>query len=244
MLRVFRAEVMKWRRNWFPWVVLASALAAPFLVFLMGALRSDRPTAASLMQNILTFHFLLTGPLVVTLIGAQFIAAEYQWDTWKLLLTAPVPRWSVYAAKWVLGVVWIMALSLLVALAGFSAAYLVHATGALAYGLWLKAFLYGSVGLTAALSVYHLITLISRNFFVTSAVGIVAAFAGLLASQSKYIGVYPITGNLLIVQSLLGRVDDLGGVIGTPEVWAGVLIATALFGLVGSLAYVQKASYR
>lgn len=244
MRNAIRAELLKWRHNWFPPASAGAALAVPLLLYLVAQTRGGVPTAQMVMSSLMTFYLMLIGPLVVTLVGAQTIAGEYQWDTWKLLMTAPLPRWSVYMAKWLLGVLWIIDLSLVVVLAGFGVIHLLHAPGPVDYGLMLKVFLLGGTGLSTFLAVYQFITLVSRNFFVTSTVGIVGAFASLLNMQSKYMGVFPITGNLLLTQTLVGRQLQTGEFLGTPAVWVGVLAIIAVVGLVCSLVYVQAADYR
>lgn len=243
MLRALLTEVAKWRRTWFLVVTAGAALAAPLLMFLVFVSRGGEPVWPSIMQQILQFDAIMIGPLLATLIGGQLIAVEYQWDTWKLSLTAPVPRWAIYLAKWVVSVVWVLALTALTELGALLCGFALHASGSLQLGFWTGAYLLTGVGLCAMLSIYHLITFISRNFFVTSGVGIVATFAALVGLNSKYVGLYPISANVALTQLYLGRTIP-PETLGSPTVWMAVMVAPALIGLVASLVYIQKADYR
>jgi ABC-type transport system involved in multi-copper enzyme maturation permease subunit len=179
----------------------------------------------------------------VVLIGAQMIAAEFQWDTWKLALTTSVPRWAVYTAKWLVGTLWILALGV----AGWAATALVgvihHASGPANLLHWLQFYLLGAVLMAAMLPLHNLITLITRNFFVTSGFGIVATFAGVFIMQSKYAPVYPLSGAMVLLSKYLGQTIPPESV-GTFPVWVGIQVGVAVLGLLGSLLYTTRADYR
>jgi hypothetical protein len=243
MLRAIAVEAQKWRRTWFTLVTLAATLAAPLLVFIMFYLIDSPATWARVFDQGAAFHLMLTGPLTVVLIGAQMIAAEYQWDTWKLALTTSVPRWAIYGAKWLVGTAWVLILGVV----GWGATVLVgvahHASGSPNLMHWLQFYLLGAVLMSAMLPLHHLITLITCNFFVTSGFGIVATFAGLFIMQSKYATIYPLSGAMMLLAKYLGQTVPATAV-GTVPIWVGIQVAVAAVGLLGSLLYTTRADYR
>lgn len=243
MIRALTAELAKWRRTSFLLVTLGAALAGPLLTLLIFLNRPEgAPGWDKVAEQVLTFTLIMTGPLIATLIGAQLIAAEYQWDTWKLSLTAPVSRGAVYLAKWLISVAWMLGLMFIVYLGALGDGLLLGATGPVQLGFWAGTYLIGGLGLCVMLSVYHLITLFSQSFFMTSGVGIVATFAGIIAVQSKYIGLYPVSAVLAVSEVAQGHHPE--GAPGSLPVWLTIQGATALVCLLASLIYVKKADYR
>ncbi|HYF92618.1 MAG TPA: ABC transporter permease [Symbiobacteriaceae bacterium] len=243
MRRVIAAELQKWRRTWFLLVTVAATLATPLMVLLMFLINDRTPEWQDVFEQGMMFSLLLFGPLTVTLIGAQLIATEYQHDTWKLMFTAPVARWKVYLTKWLVGFVWIMSLSVLVIFGNLMVGLLVGATGPVKIWIWTNFFLLGGVGLSVMLPVYNLITLISRNFFVTSAIGIITTFAAVFVINSKYAGLLPQSSVLILLRPLIG--DQIRpDMIGSAPLWLGMNAAIAATALVASTLFVQKADYR
>lgn len=243
MLRAISAEVQKWRRTWFLLVTIGATLMAPLLVCIAFLLTGRTPEWNQVFSQGMTFSILMIGPLTVTLIGGQLIASEYQYDTWKLSLTTPVPRGMIYLAKWIVGFVWIMALSVLVVLGNLAVGLLLGATGQAEVWLWLKFFLLGGVGMSVMLPVYHLVTLISRNFFVTSGFGIITTFTGIFIINSKYAAIYPQSSILVMLATMTGQ-PIRPDMIGSWPVWIGIEVALALGALLVSTLYMQKADYR
>lgn len=243
MLRAISAEVQKWRRTWFLLVTIGATLMAPLLVCIAFLIMGRTPEWSQVFGQGMTFSILMIGPLTVTLIGGQLIASEYQYDTWKLSLTAPVPRWMVYVAKWIVGFVWIMALSVLVVAGNLAVGLLLGATGQLEVWLWLKFFLLGGLGMSVMLPVYHLVTLISRNFFVTSGFGIITTFTGIFIINSKYAAIYPQSSILVMLATMTGQ-PMRPDMIGTWPIWIGIELGIALVALLASTLCMQKADYR
>lgn len=243
MLRAMAVEIRKWRRTPFALVTLAGILAGPALHYLMYLLTDRVPQWEGLMQDVLMFHGMLLGPLVATLIGAQLISAEYQWDTWKLSLTAPIPRRSVYLGKWAVSVLWLLLLGLVNFGAALAVGALSGAQGPLDLPHWLGIFTVASLILATMLPLYNLVTLVTRSFFFTSGVGIVLTIAGILVVQSKYQGLYPITGSMTITGVMMGQPAH-PEILGSMPVWIAMQAGVALVGLVLSTWYVAKADYR
>jgi len=110
LLRVLWAEVLKTKRTIAPWMIV---LAPASVVLLMAFLLSQVPSMLlfrggdlwlGLTRIILVFWAILMMPLYITLATALLAAFEHVENQWKLLLARPVPRWTVYVAKLIVGV--------------------------------------------------------------------------------------------------------------------------------------------
>jgi hypothetical protein len=120
-MRAWSAEVFKTRRTLTLWLVVLAPLALMFLEFMthmqMGgrAMRPNTNAWESLSQYILLLWTLLMLPLFVTLETGLLNALEHSNTTWKQLYALPLPRWTVYAAKQLMGM-GLIALSMIVLL--------------------------------------------------------------------------------------------------------------------------------
>ncbi|MCG0238651.1 MAG: ABC transporter permease [Firmicutes bacterium] len=241
MGKVLAAELSKWRGTRFFWVTVAGALAAPALASLFAL--SYRTSPEHFLGQVLVWYTLLTGPLTVTLIGAQMVAMEYQCDTWKVLLSTPVPRSGIYLAKLLLGVAWVQGLTLLVLVAGWALSPLVAQGEPPDLKTWTAAFATAGLGLSGMLPVYHLTGLLSRSFFVPSGLGIVATFAGLMALQSRYAGLYPVSATVILTQLATGQ-SPPGDLLAGPGAWAAAVAMPAVLGAALSLGYLYRGEIR
>ena len=240
MRSVLKAELLKWRRTPVLFVTIAATLAVPLLVVLQLS-HMDPPISWDLLLgNILIIYVTLTGPLIVTLIGAQSIAVEYQCDTWKTVLATATPRWQVLLGKWCVGCVWIVGLTALVALASWPASRLLNIGESLDVARWAATYGAAGIGLTAMLPAYQLVTLLFRSFFVTSGVGIVGTIVAFFVLSSKYAGLYPITA-VTILASRISQHLEVTGLYGTTELWIGILAVIALGSLLVGIVRIQTA---
>lgn len=243
MWNALQIEFMKWRRTALVWVTVAAALTAPFLAWLVFLNQQDPPTWDDVMFQSLMLFSMMMGPLIVTLIGAQSIASEYQFDTWKLSFTAPIRRSQVYLAKVLVGLIWMEGLALLVFLGAWVAGLLLPTGGALPNPpVWVGQFAFVGVGLFLLLPLHQLVTLIFRSFFVTSGFGIVATFTGLIVSSSKYVALYPLSTVVILADHWFNqRIERDQVLVGTEPVWLSVLAVTFLLPLLVNLIYVKRA---
>jgi len=243
MGNVLQIEALKWRRSPLVWVTLASTLATPLLATLLfGFAEGREPTWHDLLNQALLIHTMMIGPLVTTLIGASAISTEYQFDTWKLSLTAPIKRWQVYTAKLGVSLIWCLALSVAALLGTMVGGSLLHLGPFERFWYWAYQWLIGGAGLAIMLPFYHLVTFVSRSFFVTSGAGIVGTFTGILMVSSKWAGYYPIASvPLLLAIWFNSRPGEVQSLVGTQPVWLLCLAATFLLPLLINLVFVKRA---
>ncbi len=243
MWNVLQIEALKWRRNALVWVTLAATLATPLLTTLLfGMSEGPNPTWHKFLNQSLMMETMMIGPLVTTLIGANAISSEYQFETWKLSFTAPVQRWQVYLAKVILGIFWTLGLEVAAFLGSLVGGSLLNLGPFEGFWYWTQQWLLAGVGLSVMLPLYHLVTLISRSFFVTSGVGIVGTFAGILMVSSKWAALYPITSvPVLLAIWFDSRPGDVQVLVGSQPLWLLSLGVAFLLPLLLNLVYVRRA---
>lgn len=109
LLRALSAEILKTRRTLAFWMTLVTpaVVAILQLLILLRALGNyggegvDAWRATS--TNVFSLWSLLALPLFVTLETALLGQSEHGEKHWKHLFALPIPRWTIYAAKWLTG---------------------------------------------------------------------------------------------------------------------------------------------
>jgi hypothetical protein len=203
--RALSAETLKLKRTLALWMVLIAPLTVVLLNFLMlwqrGAsyLLDAESAWDSLAHNMMTFWAILMLPLYITLETALLGGVDHNTQQWKHLYALPLPRWSIYAAKW------------LISLALVAASTLVLWVGTILCGLLLNVIdpglaLSGSIPLWDILRPMGLIGLIGTlivaihlfvglrwpSFTVSIGFGMVATTANLMIMNSeKWSKVFP-----------------------------------------------------
>jgi lantibiotic transport system permease protein len=202
--RALSAELLKTKRTLTLWLTLLAPLSLAFLELVMWYQQGHRmiePETSpwlTLATHALMMWGLLLLPLFVTLEMGLLGAQEHGNKTWKQLYTTPLPRWTIYAAKQIigLGVIALSFASLLVQMVGVGYALnqLRPALGFVAPIPWgdiapayALAFLAG--WLIIALHLW--VSLRWPSFVLAMGVGIVATVAGVLVIQSETPIYYP-----------------------------------------------------
>ena len=112
LLRATRMEVLKLRRTLALWASVLVPLAVIAMTTAMNLSRAtgtrfdpDQPNGwDSLMLDLVLFLWCLVGlPLFVSLETALLAALEHRENAWKHLFALPIPRWSIYAPKLLVG---------------------------------------------------------------------------------------------------------------------------------------------
>jgi hypothetical protein len=111
--RATRIEAVKLRRTLALWASLLVPLAVIVMTTALNLSRSpgtrfdpDQPNGwDSLMLDLVLFLWCLVGlPLFVSLETALLAGLEHRENTWKHLFALPIPRWTIYTAKLLVGV--------------------------------------------------------------------------------------------------------------------------------------------
>ncbi len=182
-------------------------------------------------QTMLVYWSFMMLPLFVTLESALVGNLEHSHHNWKLLYVQPIPRWAIYAAKWIVNV-GLIVLSMLVLLALMLAGgAIVHATfPEYPFDLgfpWLWTLkLLGTVFAASLLiiSIHVWVSLRWTSFVVACATGIGATVAAVFAFGSDYAIFYPWTIPGMLATGVTGAELTTGLWIGLA---GGVLAALA-----------------
>lgn len=204
LVRALSAELLKTRRT----LTLALAFLAPLsLAFLEVAIgfeggkqmyRVGGDTWMTLIGHTSMIWALLLLPLFITLEMGLLGAQEHNNKTWKQLYALPLPRWSIYAAKQIVGMgvigLSMSVLGLLTVGVGLIGRVLLPELGfdapipwaALAQNLFLS---YLAAGLM--ISIHLWISLRWSSFVVAMACGIVPTVCGVAVLSSKWVSYDP-----------------------------------------------------
>ena len=104
-LRALAAERLKMKRTLAAWVVLIAPLVVVFM-YTMIMIRTresyfnDPEAWLGEIKSILSMWSILMLPLFITLQSGLIAHSEHSNNTWKYLYTLPIPRWTIFAAKW------------------------------------------------------------------------------------------------------------------------------------------------
>jgi lantibiotic transport system permease protein len=197
LLRALSAEFLKTKRTLAFWMTLVTPAVICILQLLMvlrqaqyGSQPEDAWTASA--QNIYALWAILALPLFITLETALLAQAEHGEKHWKHLFALPIPRWAIYAAKWLIGALLLLLgqvfLGALIVATGFAAGWINPATGfsptpplaAIAKTL-------GNLYLIALLmhSIHTWVSLHFRSFTVAVGVGMAAAVSNIILMSAE-----------------------------------------------------------
>ena len=135
LFRAIRMEVLKLRRTLALWASTLVPAAVILMTTAMNLSRArgtrfdpDQPNGwESLMLDLVLFLWCLVAlPLFVALEAALLAGLEHRENTWKHLFSLPVPRWTIYLAKLLVGVGLLCISSLLLAVGTGVEGWIVH----------------------------------------------------------------------------------------------------------------------
>ncbi len=106
--RALSAEFLKTKRTLVLWTTLAAPLVVDGMYFF--ALMNNRSAPVegrteweSLIMSVNSMWVILMLPLFITLMTALLAQMEHGEKQWKHWFALPIPRWSIYSAKWITG---------------------------------------------------------------------------------------------------------------------------------------------
>jgi lantibiotic transport system permease protein len=116
--RVLSAEMLKLKRTLALRLAILAPLAIVLLVFGIYMQRGNRMAGPNPLtgfaQLILTIWSIIVFPLYAALAAALLASIEHQTESWKHLLALPVPRRTIFVAKWLTGLALLLVSSLVI----------------------------------------------------------------------------------------------------------------------------------
>jgi ABC-2 type transport system permease protein len=234
LLRAMSAEILKTKRTLTLWLVILAPLAIAFLDFVMHlqngarAMRPNTDAWLSLTHHNLILWSLLMLPLFVTLETGLLNAQEHNNKMWKQLYATPLPRWTIYAAKQLMGLALIGASTLALLAMSLGVGLLLNVfrpelgfVPPIDWAAILPAFALVYLAGWLLIALHHWISARWPSFVVAMGVGIVGTVAGVLVVNSDWAKLYPWTlpglasigymeGDAIAAQVALGF---LGGIV-------------------------------
>lgn len=214
----FRSEFYKTRKTMAFWSAVLLPLIICSLIFIGFFTHSDRlkssPGAALWFQfagAIMGVMGSLLLPMLIIFIAYSVNNIEHKSETWKSLFSLPIPKWSIYSAKYVYAFFLVLLCLLLFLLftLGFGNLLSIvkpelkfneyHIEGTLSQ-IYLK-LMFSALGI---LSIQFLLSLLFRDFLKPMGIGFVATIAGVIAATAdwKYAYLFPYSHAMLTVKSI------------------------------------------
>jgi ABC-2 type transport system permease protein len=231
--RALSAETLKLKRTLALWMVLIAPLTVVVLNFLMLWQRGASYLLVAdsawhgLTQNITAFWSLLMLPLYVTLETALLGVVEHNTQQWKHLYALPLPRWSIYAAKWLISLALVAASTLVLWIGTILCGLLLNVveptlTLSTSIPLWDILRPMGTIGLIGLLiiAIHLYVGLRWSNFTISIGFGMVATTINIMIMNSeKWSKVYPWSLPTFALEDTVGylptalAIGVIGGVI-------------------------------
>jgi hypothetical protein len=204
--RALSAETLKMKRTLAVWLALLTPAALVFLEVVgatqyqgrLSSLSPDINRWALLFEDLFSIWVVLIFPLFITLETALLGQIEHGNQTWKLTHTQPIPRWTILAAKQILGLglvlLGLLALIIFTLLGGAILDILMPELAIKPPIPWKDMLIQAGIALLAAgmiLGIHTWIALRSHSFVVASAVGIGMTIAGLVLQGLEWTEYFP-----------------------------------------------------
>lgn len=184
-------------------------------------------------------------PFYVIFMAFSVNNIEHKNDTWKSLFAQPLPKFSIYAAKYLYAVMLIFICLFLFATINFASGYLLHwlnnnykfnefSPADILSKLYLKLFL-SSLGI---LSLQFIISLIWSDFLKPMGIGFIGIIIGIIAATKGWEYAYLIPYSHASLALSLKK-NSAGGEIFTQEIYSSFIYAIALF-LIGYFIVIKK----
>ncbi|UOE48647.1 ABC transporter permease [Mucilaginibacter sp. SMC90] len=259
----FRSEFYKSRKTLGFWASVMLPLLIGVLLFIGFYTKSERMVSMPPMMLWLQFAGAILGimgslvlPMYIIFIAYSVNSIEHRADTWKTLFNLPIPRWSVYAAKFFYAVFLVfICLSLFVLFTiGFGNLLSIvkpelrfdnfHMEKELAQ-IYFKLFL-SSLGI---LSIQFLLSLFWSDFLKPMGIGFICTIAGVVAASKswEYSYLFPYAHPMVAISSMLRKDQNnpsqqLQIDVFTKDVFVSLAIALVVF--VAGYFIVQRKSVK
>lgn len=204
--RALASELLKLRRTLALWVVVIAPTLVALLYFLILLSDSGKqfydhnPEAwMNLAGSVTSIWTIIVLPLFITLESALLANIEHNHQQWKHLFSLPIPRRTIYLAKWLCLILLTLGASFVL----FSEILLTgmimrtfHSGMGFEYALplgWITAISAGAFAASLLIiSIHTWVSLRFKSFAFASGVGIAASIANVVVTKSsKYAAFYP-----------------------------------------------------
>lgn len=197
-------------------------------------------------------------PIYVIIVAYSVNNIEHKADTWKTLFSLPIPKWSVYSAKYFYTVFLVALCLFLFALLTFGYGHLLnalkpelklkdYAIAGLLFQVYLK-LLFSALGI---ISIQFLMSLVWSDFLKPMGIGFVCTIIGVIAvaTQWKYAYLFPWSHGMLAIISVTphrhkGVLQPMALDVNlfNKEIVVSLIVAAAVF--VAGFFVVQKKSVK
>lgn len=216
------------------WSAVLLPLLLCLLIFVGFYSKSDRLSHSPGMVLWLQFAGVILGvmgslilPMLIVFIAYSVNSIEHKADTWKSLFSLPIPKFSVYAAKFFYAFFLLFLCLLLFALftQGFGNLLGVikpelkfgeYHLGSLLFRVYFKLFL-SSLGI---LSIQFLLSLLFRDFLKPMGIGFIATIAGVIlaANSWEYAYLVPYSQPMIAIKAMEEGMKTKPGPGGMPQI--------------------------
>jgi lantibiotic transport system permease protein len=202
---VFSAELLKVRNTFAPWLILFAAFVVPFILFVeymehvkeINSVPEINPWDEG-WSKCLKGSSIFIFPCVIVMETALLMNIEHRFNTWKYLLTLPVPTGFVYLSKLLINMILLAAFYILLIafflFFGWLFGYLYPKTGLLTQLPNFKSILHFSIksfiAFLSVLSIHFWLSIRMRNMFINMGIGLVCIFMSIMTIKSPDIGIY------------------------------------------------------
>lgn len=238
-LNLLSAEQLKMSRS-FLWLLVP---ASPLLALLIGLLVADGQVDwAQLIGGMSMFHAMLFLPVLSGMFASFVCRFEHSQGGWKSLLTLPVSRTAVYAAKYVivmvlLAITQILMLAVILAVAGIR-----HVPGDVPWDLLLRSLLGGWVACLPLAALQMFVSTLWVSFAAPLVLNVIFTIPNILIVQSPDYGPYYPWGQPFL--AMMPRDGSLYGAFNLPfeNLMITVLGSLVLF-LGAGLVYFNRKEF-
>ncbi|NMB55861.1 MAG: ABC transporter permease subunit [Leptolinea sp.] len=199
LVRAVQAEILKSKRTLMVALTFLAPLSMAFLEIAILfnvesiAFKQSQDTWITLINHATQLWVLLLLPLFITLQMGLMGAMEHNNRAWKQLYTRPLPRWSIYMAKQLVGAGLIGLSSLIlglmivgVGLVGQSFRPELGFSAIIPWSYLWKAMFYPFLASWLIISIHTFVSLYSSSFVAAMGLGIVATVFGVVVIGTKY----------------------------------------------------------
>jgi len=204
LYQVFSSETLKMKRTLALWLSLLTPGALVFLEIAASSQQKDNwiPADANpwlwIFEHMFSIWGILILPLFITLETALLGQVEYSADTWKLILTQPVPRWTIIMAKQIWNIILVelgmVALIGLMAVGGSLLSTIKPEMDITVPFPFLEMLRQSSIAFLTAgliLAIHTWIALRFNSFVLSSSIGILMTIGGIILQGLAWVDYFP-----------------------------------------------------